>query len=85
MRANIERYRLLGDTILLQREEVQQFFLMAIETCKRDMDNYQGSDEQPERHYGEKVDIDDLLSGAGNGVFDWEDIEWNELGEISVP
>ena len=25
------------------------------------MDNYEGSDEQIDRHYGEKVDIDDLL------------------------
>ncbi|MEP0365836.1 MAG: hypothetical protein ABJN36_10145 [Cyclobacteriaceae bacterium] len=31
------------------------------------------------------VDVEALASGAGTGVFDWEDIDWNDLGEINVP
>ena len=31
------------------------------------------------------VNIEDLLDGAGSGVFNWEDISWNDLGEITVP
>ncbi|MFT7233259.1 MAG: hypothetical protein ACI8TA_002483 [Cyclobacteriaceae bacterium] len=32
-----------------------------------------------------KVDVEALLEGAGQGVFRWEDISWNDLGDISVP
>lgn len=38
---------------------------------------------------GEKVtlviDIDEILEGAGSGFFDWEEIDWNDQGEISIP
>lgn len=35
LRINLERYRILGETILMQRQEVEQFFLTAIESCKK--------------------------------------------------
>ncbi len=31
------------------------------------------------------VDVEELLEGAGQGFFSWEDIDWNDLGSISVP
>lgn len=38
---------------------------------------------------GEKItlviDIDQIIAGAGAGFFDWEDIEWSDQGEITVP
>lgn len=35
LKINLERYKMLGETILMQREEVEEFFLMAIESCRR--------------------------------------------------
>ena len=35
MRLNLEKVKVLADTILLQREEVEQFFIMALDSCKR--------------------------------------------------
>ena len=61
MKAKIEKYKLLADTILLQREEVEEFFLLAIETCKQQMDTYEGPEHPHDRQYGEKVDIEELL------------------------
>jgi len=31
------------------------------------------------------LDLDALLEGAGNGVFNFSDIDWNDLGEVTVP
>jgi hypothetical protein len=31
------------------------------------------------------IDTEKLLKGSGSGVFDWNDIKWNDLGEINVP
>lgn len=31
------------------------------------------------------VDLEEILSGAGSGSFDWEEIDWNDLGEVTVP
>jgi len=39
MKINIERMKILGETILMQREEVEQFFIMALDTCKREIEN----------------------------------------------
>lgn len=38
LKISLEKYRVLGETILMQRQEVEQFFLMAIESCKRDIE-----------------------------------------------
>lgn len=34
---NLEKYKILGETILLQREEVEEFFVIAIQECKKQM------------------------------------------------
>jgi hypothetical protein len=31
------------------------------------------------------LDIDEILAGAGSGSFDWENITWNDLGELTIP
>ena len=31
------------------------------------------------------LDIDQILEGAGSGVFNWQDIEWNDRGELTIP
>ena len=31
------------------------------------------------------INLDDLLNGANSGTVLWEDITWNDLGEISIP
>ena len=45
----------------MQREQVEQFFLMAIETCKKQMTEVGNQLDESEKQYGEKVDIDELL------------------------
>lgn len=37
MRIRIEQMKILAETILLQREEVEQFFIMALEGCKKEI------------------------------------------------
>ncbi|MFC2126463.1 hypothetical protein ACFLU5_16865 [Bacteroidota bacterium] len=32
-----------------------------------------------------KIDIEAIMAGAGSSVFEWEDINWNDLGEIPIP
>ena len=52
----------MGETILLQREEVEDFFLVAIEKCKKDMLETQSPmQDNNHKQYGERVDIDELL------------------------
>lgn len=31
------------------------------------------------------IDVDEVISGSGSGVFEWENIDWNDLGDINVP
>ncbi len=31
------------------------------------------------------IDADELMKGSGSGVFEWGDINWNDLEEISLP
>ena len=31
------------------------------------------------------LDLEKILEGAGSGVFDWQDIEWNDRGELTIP
>lgn len=31
------------------------------------------------------INVEDILSGSGRGIFDWNDVSWNDLGEINVP
>jgi hypothetical protein len=38
MRINIEKVKVLADTILLQREEVEQFFIMSLDSCKKEIE-----------------------------------------------
>lgn len=57
--------KILAETILLQREEVEQFFIMALEHCKKDLEAERESSlavgkEKDGRNYGEKVDIEEL-------------------------
>ena len=62
MRINIERVKVLADTILLQREEVEQFFIMALDSCKKEIKQDSekafilGKDKDL-KAYGDKVDI----------------------------
>ena len=32
-----------------------------------------------------KIDVEAIMAGAGSSVFEWEDIQWNDLGEIAIP
>ena len=55
--------KVLAETILLQREEVEQFFIMALEHCKKELEAERESSlavgkEKEGRNYGEKVDIE---------------------------
>lgn len=34
LRINLEKYKILGETILMQREEIEEFFVIAIQECK---------------------------------------------------
>jgi len=31
------------------------------------------------------IDIEKLLEGTGETVFNWEEVDWNDVGEISIP
>lgn len=31
------------------------------------------------------IDVEALVAGGGNGVFNFEDIEWNDLGGLNIP
>jgi hypothetical protein len=31
------------------------------------------------------IDMEALADGSGSAIFDWEDIDWNDLGDITVP
>lgn len=31
------------------------------------------------------IDLDEILNGAGSGVFDWEDVQWTDKGELTIP
>lgn len=37
LRINLEKYKILGETILMQREEIEEFFVIAIQECKEEM------------------------------------------------
>ena len=56
---------LLGQTILQQRTEIEEFFIMALDSCKKEIDGMERgrghADEKEQRSYGEKVDIEELL------------------------
>lgn len=65
MRINIEKVKVLADTILLQREEVEQFFIMALDTCKRQIEQdsqkaFTLGRDKDSKVYGDKVDIEEL-------------------------
>lgn len=57
--------KILAETILLQRQEVEQFFIMALENCKKQIDAEKegtllAGKEKETKNYGDKVDIDEL-------------------------
>jgi hypothetical protein len=65
MRINIEKVKVLADTILLQREEVEQFFIMALESCKKEIEQdsekvFSLGKDKDAKSYGDKVDIEEL-------------------------
>jgi hypothetical protein len=31
------------------------------------------------------IDLEEILAGAGSGFFDWEDVDWNDRGELTIP
>ena len=31
------------------------------------------------------IDLNAIFEGAGSGTFNWEEINWNDLGEVTVP
>lgn len=31
------------------------------------------------------IDVDKLFEGAGRGILNWQDIEWNNVGEVTIP
>jgi|LakMenEpi03Aug12_release.lakeMendotaPanAssembly.Ray.scaffolds.fasta_scaffold4579507_1 hypothetical protein len=62
MRINIEKVKVLADTILLQREEVEQFFIMALDSCKKEIEQdsekaFSLGKDKDAKAYGDKVDI----------------------------
>jgi hypothetical protein len=56
---------ILGQTILEQRSEIEEFFIMALDSCKKEIERMEGGrsdvDEKEQKSYGEKVDIEELL------------------------
>jgi hypothetical protein len=56
---------ILGEAILEQRSEIEEFFIMALDSCKKEIERMEGGmgdvDEKEEKSYGEKVDIEELL------------------------
>ena len=31
------------------------------------------------------IDLDELIDGGGQAAFDWEEIDWNDVGELNIP
>ena len=31
------------------------------------------------------IDLDELIEGGGSASFDWEEINWNDIGDVSIP
>lgn len=31
------------------------------------------------------IDIDELIAGGGSAAFNWEEIDWNDVGEVNIP
>lgn len=55
--------KILGETILMQRQEIEQFFIMALQNCKKQIDGegqqaLSDGKSKESRNYGEKVDIE---------------------------
>jgi hypothetical protein len=62
MKIRIEQMKVLAETILMQREEVEQFFIMALESCRKDIEKEKEGSlaigrEIEGKAYGDKVDI----------------------------
>jgi hypothetical protein len=60
-----EKMNILGQAILEQRSEIEEFFIMALDSCKKEIEGMEGGrgdvDEKEQKSYGEKVDIEELL------------------------
>ncbi len=56
----IEQYKLLGETILNQRKNVENFFLMALNSCQKEINRLPETPADNASRYGSEVDIDDL-------------------------
>lgn len=67
MKIRTEQMKVLAETILMQREEVEQFFIMALEGCKKDLEKEKegllgASRDNETKSYGDKVDIEELTT-----------------------
>ena len=61
-RVRVERMKVLSETILMQREEVEGFFIMSLESVRGQIEREKGDSkgEEGSKAYGDKVDIDEL-------------------------